>query len=409
MTISNTSFDSSHAASTSGGAAIFANQIGGLSIDRSSFTNNTGSPAIIAQDSDVTITGTKFNSNDSGISTTGSGTLKLTNVSITGCIMGSAINTSQSLVVADSKFDSNAEGIVSAAGTQVTNTSFSNSTDSAVRLNGCNPVTVSGCTFTGNSGVTGGAIVAQGTDCGQPLKISDSTFTSNSATTGNGGAIEINSGPWQLTGNIFASNSAAASGGAISNEAATGTGLPVLTNNLFFGNSAGLDGGGIYVAAPTSLHASTLTANMAAAGGGLYAQLGAVTITDTIITGNADSAIGAASGDDLAVNNTSAVTITIDYCDMEDGSGKIADPGHKVNGTGFVSGMHHNTNLPPLFVSGPKGAYYLSQTAAGQASNSPCVNAGSAPAATAGLSTRTTRTDGVGDSGMLDMGFHFQP
>ncbi len=36
-----------------------------------------------------------------------------------------------------------------------------------------------------------------------------------------------------------------------------------------------------------------------------------------------------------------------------------------------------NIDLDPLFVSGPDGDYYLSQIAAGQAVDSPCVDAGS--------------------------------
>ena len=64
-------------------------------------------------------------------------------------------------------------------------------------------------------------------------------------------------------------------------------------------------------------------------------------------------------------------------------------------------------NLNPSFVSGPKGDYYLSQTAAGQGADSPCVNAGSDTAANLGMDIYTTRTDQEADTGTVDMGYHY--
>jgi len=64
----------------------------------------------------------------------------------------------------------------------------------------------------------------------------------------------------------------------------------------------------------------------------------------------------------------------------------------------------------PLFVSIPSeknGAYYLRQRASGQAPDSPCVDAGGEQAVTAGLGGRTTRTDKAGDTGVVDMGYHY--
>lgn len=63
-----------------------------------------------------------------------------------------------------------------------------------------------------------------------------------------------------------------------------------------------------------------------------------------------------------------------------------------------------NVAQDPTFVSGPGGACYLSQTAAGQSVNSPCLDAGD-PAAT--MIIGTTRTDQVQDVGVVDMGFHY--
>jgi len=64
-----------------------------------------------------------------------------------------------------------------------------------------------------------------------------------------------------------------------------------------------------------------------------------------------------------------------------------------------------NITEDPCFIAG----YLLRQVAAGQDVNSPCVDAGSANAndPDIGMDTYTTRIDGAGDSGIVDMGFHY--
>jgi hypothetical protein len=75
-------------------------------------------------------------------------------------------------------------------------------------------------------------------------------------------------------------------------------------------------------------------------------------------------------------------------------------------GTGEISS-------DPIFVPGPRGLYYLSQTAAGQPVNSPCVDAGDTLLFTNPLNldsllrSWTTRTDSVPDGSVLDMGYHY--
>ena len=70
------------------------------------------------------------------------------------------------------------------------------------------------------------------------------------------------------------------------------------------------------------------------------------------------------------------------------------------NGTG-------NIDVDPLFVAGPLGCFYLSQTSAGFPADSPCVNAGSDTAANLEMDVLTTRRDRIGDTGIVDMGFHY--
>ena len=69
-----------------------------------------------------------------------------------------------------------------------------------------------------------------------------------------------------------------------------------------------------------------------------------------------------------------------------------------------VGNIHSN----PLFTTGPLGDFYLSQLAAGQAVDSPCVNAGSDTAANLGMALWfTSRTDEIADEGIVDLGFHY--
>jgi predicted outer membrane repeat protein len=63
----------------------------------------------------------------------------------------------------------------------------------------------------------------------------------------------------------------------------------------------------------------------------------------------------------------------------------------------------HNIDEDPYFVDG----YYLSQIAAGQLVNSDCVDAGSDTAENLGMDEYTTRTDGMFDVDIVDMGYHY--
>jgi hypothetical protein len=74
-----------------------------------------------------------------------------------------------------------------------------------------------------------------------------------------------------------------------------------------------------------------------------------------------------------------------------------------------VSDKGGNFNKDPLFTRDPNGGFYLSHTDSGQQTNSPCVDAGSEPAAFRGLDEFTTRTDQTRDTGTVDVGFHYAP
>ena len=72
-----------------------------------------------------------------------------------------------------------------------------------------------------------------------------------------------------------------------------------------------------------------------------------------------------------------------------------------------MEGGSSDVTFDPLYIRGPFGQFYLSQVAAGQGRNSPLVDAGTQTAASLGLDRWTTRTDGVGDSGLVDLGVHY--
>jgi len=104
-----------------------------------------------------------------------------------------------------------------------------------------------------------------------------------------------------------------------------------------------------------------------------------LTIRNTILWNNGDEIAGYTAWYSVA------------HCDIEDGD---------------FAGTNGNISADPLFVTGPLHDYYLSQLAAGQGADSPCVDAGSDLATTLGLGCMTTRTDAVPDTGVVDMGYH---
>ncbi len=71
---------------------------------------------------------------------------------------------------------------------------------------------------------------------------------------------------------------------------------------------------------------------------------------------------------------------------------------------GEEPGEHDRFDTDPLFVTGPIGAYYLSQIDAGQDITSPCVDAGDPMT---NPPNGTTRTDEIADTVPPDIGFHY--
>lgn len=223
-------------------------------------------------------------------------------------------------------------------------------------------------------------------------------------------------------------NEASASGGGIF---LTGTGTdPTIGNCLIINNEAWRDGGGISVnwyaeplIANCTVHRNVATAagdfEDAGFGGGLYCSYDSNSVViDSIFWDN--TAYGPEGGEQIAVRRdhdpcdpcAPIATLTVSFSDIKSGLYDIlVDPRCNLQWWDpLLNEWHndsHNIYADPCFV----GDYYLSQTAAGQDKQSPCVNAGSDPAAnicfgSVCLSGYTTRTDKKFDTETVDMGYH---
>ncbi len=152
---------------------------------------------------------------------------------------------------------------------------------------------------------------------------------------------------------------------------------------------------------------------------GLYFSGSALGVTNCLFA--------ACGGDGLTL---AGGTATVVNCTLADNSGwginRTGGTGTVLNCIAWGNGVGGITNNSSLAVSyscsqdSPYGssnllsdplfcyAYYLSVAGLpGQASNSPCIDAGSGTADAFGLTNRTTRTDGSNDTGIVDLGYHY--
>lgn len=189
-------------------------------------------------------------------------------------------------------------------------------------------------------------------------------------------------------------------------------GSAVIVDSMILGNMGDAEsfsdplktplGGGLYLAGLTNIVRNCLIqGNMVDVGAtnrgdGIYVETGFVSLENCSIIGNRGQGVfvdgGTISvtncivwdnGDDLVrfPTNASGILTGVWYSDIEDGDN---------------DGVNGCISADPLFEYG----YYL-------ATNSPCVNAGSAPASVIGLSNYTTHADGTLDSGTVDLGYHY--
>jgi hypothetical protein len=169
-----------------------------------------------------------------------------------------------------------------------------------------------------------------------------------------------------------------------------------LENCLIEANQA-YAGGGIYMLRASSrILNCTITENTATYGGGISCWHSAARIVNCIVWGNL------CHYSDPAIEIGADIYPAVSHCDVDQaGYGKYGD------GSADSFG---NIRLDPLFTAGPLGNRYLSQTAAGQATDSPCVDSGTITELSSWIAAyMTTRTDGGPDSDDTDLGFHYTP
>lgn len=189
-----------------------------------------------------------------------------------------------------------------------------------------------------------------------------------------------------ITASIIAQNSAVFSGGGFTSD------YGVFGSSLIAGNTASQGGGSFLFSSsrPTILNC-TFSDNEADSGGAAYMVSGArPTIENCIFWNNETNELVASTG------------VSIRYSAIRDGLGK------PYFGEGCI-------DMNPLFTTGLRDNYYLSQVSSGQPYDSPCLNRGALPAdATCFqyypepicLSELISVTDHSFDLDMADMGYH---
>jgi predicted outer membrane repeat protein len=279
-------------------------------------------------------------------------------------------------------------------------------------------ITINNCVITGNSAEAGGGILNDHAE----LTVGGCTFNQNVATTGNGGGIYSIWGELTLTDCTFNSNSASDEGGGVAtdykrvavtnctfsgNSAHWGGGMnnshwgATATNCVFIGNSAE-KGAAIctkqlrYGDLTLRLSNCTFSGNVANSYGGAVCNRwgGSLALTDCIAWGNI-----ANEGPQIAFEGSG--TVSVSHSCLQGGDWNVYPPEAMLN---WPNGSIEDD---PCFVTGPVGDYYLSQIAAGQGSDSPCVDARSDWAANLGVDMYTTRTDEISDVGIVDIGYHY--
>ncbi len=152
----------------------------------------------------------------------------------------------------------------------------------------------------------------------------------------------------------------------------------------------------------THLENVTIVDNVGSVGVGVRVE--ASSMIDSIVARNGPSG---GSETNIQLSNDTGVGFTVSNSNILNPLVSISDPGALVNnGNGFdcsSGNLLGNRCIDPGFVSRPMGgAYYLPV-------GSPLINAGGRTSASAGLTTRTTLTTGVLDSGAVDLGWHYLP
>ncbi|MBU1627638.1 right-handed parallel beta-helix repeat-containing protein, partial [bacterium] len=234
--------------------------------------------------------------------------------------------------------------------------------------------------------------------------IADCTISNNKAKISGGGILcKLNSSPI-ITGCKIKINDAEYGGGIYCQESST-----QITDCEINKNFVTLSGGGIYC----SLNSSALLLNCILMGNSANEYAGGICINKSLVkmincnvVENKSNTMGSivTLGSD---GRTTLLNSIIWNNTLKDIYGNTKITFSLIEG-GY-EGMG-NINVDPMFVTGPRGDYYLSQIESSQEENSPCFNAGrELPFEGYAPQWLTTRTDGLFDTDRTDIGCHYNP
>lgn len=233
--------------------------------------------------------------------------------------------------------------------------------------------------------------------------VTGNQFVENSAGNLGGGVYILGDCATMISYNLFSANVADNSGGGFYSSQSTAF---VMETNTFCGNSAANLGGGIYFenTAAVEVRNSLFAENSAGAGGGIANAVGDLKVVNATFWANSAVQDGggiACAPPALVVNsilwgNTaplglqiSGAAVVVRYCNIEGG---WSGPGA------------HNLDTDPLFVNATGGDFNLQQDPCEPGVVNACVDAGH-PAST--MITGSTRSDGILDKGIVDLGYHY--
>ncbi len=214
---------------------------------------------------------------------------------------------------------------------------------------------------------------------------------------GGGGISCVGGSSPLITGNRFIQCGTADSqslGGAIFSLDST----PTILNNYIVDCGSGGTGGGICIYGGSAvIRNCTIEACGAEyGGGGIHIWDGEALISNCILWNNWWN--GSKNQILLGYSPSYDPVLTIHHSCIEEGEdGALIYSGTLNRGEGMIED-------DPVFAVGPTGSHYLSQVAAGQSMDSPCVDTGDPDG---DMVDGSTRTDSRPDTGVVDMGGHY--
>ncbi|MEM7735031.1 MAG: choice-of-anchor Q domain-containing protein [Deinococcota bacterium] len=328
ITITSSTFFNNRA-NDDGGAVRSA---GAITIINSAFSENSSVEDGGAVEGNTTdITSTTFTGNTSGED--GGAIYSENNLTITESTFsgntsdddGGAVSSNNNILVTKSTFSGNSSvadgGAVEGNTTDITSTIFTgnNSGEDGGAIYSENNLTITESTFSGNTSDDDGGAVSSNND----IMINNSTFAGNSAAE-DGGAIEGDD--MTITDSTISENAASDNGGGIfggdiiivnstimaNTSLGFGGGISSSTvdavNTLVSSNRSNTDGGGLDVNA-TILTNSTVVANIGGDGGGIWSDVGGVTLDNSLVLGNDAPANSQIRG--AITNNNSAYGFSV--------------------------------------------------------------------------------------------------